>query len=266
MVEVAEQPFLGAQAKGHLLCHECCCQRFLDLQLDAYSEIEHVKLHEAWQDDEIEKLKRHFSAEFTKLSQRLATLESSQSQWDELRARFVEDEQAIAQNLQSIDDLSLRVEALEKGSPENDLERAVREINSRGNVRFDIMSGHMQVLKEIVFVPVKAAEKPVATLRDPHAAAVVLDDIAAVGALFANNVLTVEGHTGGGNNEFWQQLADDRARLVGNELISRGHRAEILKTKGLPGKNGINKSEVKVVLSMTREELAAMRSHVVNKN
>jgi len=209
-------------------------------------------------------LPRDQTGDIVSLAQRLTILEGSP--WV---PRMQQAEINIDTSINAINDLTIRVEVLDallanEGVPqESDLERSVREIDARGNVRFDLVSGRMQVLREIVFVPIKASDRPVAKLRDPQAAAEVIDDIAAVAALFENNVLTVEGHTGGGENEFWHQLADDRARLVGQELVNRGHRADVVRTLGKPGKTGLNKSEVVVHLSMSPDQIEGIRSRAI---
>lgn len=196
---------------------------------------------------------RDQTGDLVSLARRLAILEESP-----LLPRMQQAEINIDTSITAINDLTLRVEALEAFEwlpQETDLERSIREIDARGNIRFDLESGRMQVLREIMFIPIKSSDKPVAKLRDPQVAAEVIDDIAALAALFEDNVLTVEGHTGGGENEFWQQLADDRARLVGQELTNRGHRAHLVKTLGMPGKTGLNKSEVVVHLTKFAPEI-----------
>lgn len=220
-------------------------------------EVEQLKANDVCQSQDIQSLRSQVGGEIVSLSDRLAILEGSP--WIH---RMKQAEANIITATTALNDLALRVDALEAGPQESDLERHVREICARGNVRFDLMSGRMEVLREIAFVPLKSSDQPIAKLRDPDVAAEVIDDIAAIAALFENNVLTIEGHTGGGDNEFWQQLADDRARLVGQEIVNRGHRADNVNTIGKPGKSGLNKSEVIVSLSMTPEEVDAMRAHV----
>lgn len=223
-------------------------------------EVEQLKANDRAQSADIQSLRQQAGGEIVSLSQRVAILEGSP--WIH---RMQQAEANINASITGINDLAIRVEALEAGPQESDLERHVREIDARGNVRFDLMTGRMQVLREIAFVPLKSSDQPVAKLREPRMATEVLDDIAAIAALFENNVLTIEGHTGGGDNDFWQQLADDRARLVGQEIVNRGHRADNVRTIGKPGKTGLNKSEVICKLTMTPEEIEAMRSHVISR-
>lgn len=231
-------------------------------------EVEQLKANDVCQSQDIQSLRRQVGGEIVALSDRLAIIEGSPWIHRMKQAEANISAAVIAINdistaVTGINDLAIRVEALEAGPEESDLERHVREIDARGNVRFDLMSGRMQVLREIAFVPLKSSDQPIATLRDPQVAAEVIDDIAAIAALFEGDVLTIEGHTGGGDNEFWQQLANDRARLVGQEIVNRGHQADKVKTIGKPGKTGLNKSEVIVKLAMTPEEIEAMRAHVI---
>lgn len=223
-------------------------------------EVEQLKQNDRIQSRELQTLRQQVGTDIASLSQRIAILEASP--W---LPRVQQAEININASITAINDLAIRIEALEAGPQETDLERRVREIDARGNVRFDLMTGRMQVLREIAFVPLKSSDQPVAKLRDPRAAAEVIDDIAAIAALFENNVLTIEGHTGGGDNSFWQELADDRARLVGQQIVFRGHRADNVQTIGKPGKSGLNRSEVVVKLTMTPEELQAMRQHVITR-
>lgn len=220
-------------------------------------EVEQLKANDVCQSQDIQSLRAQVGGEFVSLSDRLAILEGSP--WIH---RMKQAEANIITATTAINNLAVRVDLLEAGPQESDLERHVREICARGNVSFDLMSGRMEVLREIAFVPLKSSDQPIAKLRDPDVAAEVIDDIAAIAVLFANNVLTIEGHTGGSDNVFWQQLADDRARLVGQEIVNRGHRADNVNTIGRPGKSGLNKSEVIVSLAMTPEEVDAMRTHV----
>lgn len=139
-----------------------------------------------------------------------------------------------------------RVAALEP-TPMTELEQHVLEIEARGNIGVNLETGRVDVLRDIAFVPRKTTDPPRAELQKPEVARHVLDDIAEVARLFGERLI-VEGHTKGGESNFWQSLADDRARLVGQELIHRGVEPDRLTTRGLPGKRGLNK--VAVVLHL----------------
>lgn len=136
--------------------------------------------------------------------------------------------------------LDERVKLLETGPPLSEIDLRLHEIQARGNVRVDTRTGTMEVVKPIDFVRRKSSEEPTAVLANPAQATNTLDDMAEVAQLFDHDTLVVEGHTKGGENDFWQALADDRARLVVEELSKRGIGAERLQPKGLPGRRGLN--------------------------
>jgi len=130
---------------------------------------------------------------------------------------------------------------------ESELERRIREIELRGNVRIDWQRGLVEVLREIRFIPRKTTESPDAELLNPSAACFIFDDVAEAAGLVGGTV-TVEGHTRGGESDFWQALAMDRARLVGKALIDRGIDQNRVVTRGMPGKRGLNKVAVLIHL------------------
>eukprot|EP00929_Paragymnodinium_shiwhaense_P073504 TRINITY_DN37475_c0_g1_i3.p1 TRINITY_DN37475_c0_g1~~TRINITY_DN37475_c0_g1_i3.p1 ORF type:complete len:402 (+),score=62.92 TRINITY_DN37475_c0_g1_i3:53-1258(+) len=130
---------------------------------------------------------------------------------------------------------------------ETETERRVREVELNGNIEVDLRNGRINVLRPIEFVPRRKTDLPTADLADPSSAQRILDDIASVQKLFNQHVI-VEGHTRGGESEFWQVLADDRARLVGDALEAVGVPRKQISTRGLPGKLGMNKVDVVVLL------------------
>lgn len=151
-----------------------------------------------------------------------------------------------------IEQLKNRVSSLEVPQvmaipQESELERRIREIELRGNVRIDWQRGLVEVLREIGFVPRRTTESPDAELANPSAACFIFDDVAEAAGLVGGTV-TVEGHTRGGESDFWQALAMDRARLVGKALIDRGIDQNRIVTRGMPGKRGLNKVAVLIHL------------------
>lgn len=114
----------------------------------------------------------------------------------------------------------------------------LQSIQSRGNILVD--GSRIEVLKQIPFAPRRLKDAPTAELSDPGAAKPIFDDIAAACQHLGEKVI-VEGHTKGGTTKFWQELADNRARLVGQALIDRGVDPTHLTTRGLPGTRGLNK-------------------------
>lgn len=151
-----------------------------------------------------------------------------------------------------IEQLKNRVSSLEVPQvmaipQESELERRIREIELRGNVRIDWQRGLVEVLREIGFVPRRTTESPDAELANPSAACFIFDDVAEAAGLVGGTV-TVEGHTRGGESDFWQALAMDRARLVGKALIDRGIDQNRIVTRGMPGKSGLNKVAVLIHL------------------
>jgi len=133
----------------------------------------------------------------------------------------------------------------EKGSIVPFLGR-IQEIEKRGNLRIDLRSGDVTLGKEIMFKSRRQSEEPVAEFADEGE---ILADLAELWDNFRVD-MAVEGHTKGGENEFWQELASNRARLVAAKLEEMGVRKDQLHPEGLPGKLGKNIAAVDVRLDI----------------
>jgi len=127
--------------------------------------------------------------------------------------------------------------------------RNLAEIERRGNVEIDEKSGEVKVLREIGFVGKKPGQDPVAEFKSETDAYKVLDDIAKVWSYFKVQ-MTVEGHTKGGENDFWQNLANNRAKLIVETLKTKGVDFDKMTPVGLPGKKGLNKVGVVINLDI----------------
>lgn len=224
-------------------------------------EIEHLKAQDAWNKNQISLLEQQLGDDVNSLRGRMVEIEAWDAKLTELSSSH---ETMLARHeafQATFDTLHERVEAVEK-PPKTELEMRVAEIEAREHVHFDLLSGRMDVLKDISFKPLKTSDEPIAELKAPDSVVEVLDDVAELGSLFPNNVMLIEGHTAGGESDFWQCVAENRARLVAQEIVKRGHREDNVRTVGYPGKRGLNKSEVVVKLQMSAEDRKAMRQSV----
>lgn len=127
--------------------------------------------------------------------------------------------------------------------PTGDLRKALDKIEGRGNIQVDISSepGQVHLIRPLLFQRRTAGDPPTADFSQPDLAQNICDDLAEVAKLFDCSV-TVEGHTKGGEGEFWQALANNRARLVAEKLVSLGIDADKISCQGRPGKLGLNNS------------------------
>lgn len=128
--------------------------------------------------------------------------------------------------------------------PNGDLRKALDKIEGRGNIHVDITSddaGSVQLNRPILFQRRTAGDPPTAEFAQPELVHNICTDLAEVATLFDCPVV-VEGHTKGGEGEFWQALANNRARLVAEKLVNLGIDAEKISCQGRPGKIGVNNS------------------------
>merc|ERR1712048_86618 len=115
----------------------------------------------------------------------------------------------------------------------------LNKIERRGNLTTDLKTGEVEMLRPIPFNAKKPSEGPAGEYTDESVARKILYDVVEMWKLFQVN-MTVEGHTKGGENDFWQELADNRAALCASTLLEMGVDKAKLSFKGLPGKLGRN--------------------------
>lgn len=172
----------------------------------------------------------------------------------DLRAEYKRHEQVEHDLSAVIQQLVARVTALESrpsAPQESEQAKQVRAIEAKGNIRVNLETGLVTILRQIGFVPRRTTEPPIAELLDEAAASGIFQDLAAVAQLFDYcHKITIEGHTRGGESDFWQKLANDRARVVGQALVDLGVPPSHIVTKGLPGKSGLNRVEVVIKLGL----------------
>jgi hypothetical protein len=155
-------------------------------------------------------------------------------------------EQGDQENLQAakfmFDDLQAQIEALRRQlHEESELARKLREIESRGNVQVDMQTGHVRFLNTIDFVPKTTNDEPKAELVSPESAIAICKDIADVQHLF-HCPIEVQGHTKGGEGAFWQTLANERARIIVEQIVENNVNRSMIKASGFPGKTGRNQT------------------------
>eukprot|EP00927_Polykrikos_kofoidii_P048479 TRINITY_DN42751_c0_g1_i1.p1 TRINITY_DN42751_c0_g1~~TRINITY_DN42751_c0_g1_i1.p1 ORF type:complete len:770 (-),score=139.39 TRINITY_DN42751_c0_g1_i1:32-2341(-) len=118
-------------------------------------------------------------------------------------------------------------------------------IEHRRNVRVNFRNGTVTLVKDIEFRGKKLSEAPEGEYRDREAAIICLKDVVELWNML--RVATViEGHTKGGENDFWRKLAHSRAELVAKTLTNLGIDESKIEYVGLPGREGLNKVGVVV--------------------
>merc|ERR1712224_277600 len=122
-------------------------------------------------------------------------------------------------------------------------------IEDRGNVAINFRTGEVDVKRDIPFDPKNQQEEPLGEFKDEQVALEIIGDIFEIWDLFKVN-LAIEGHTKGGENDFWQALANNRAQLIVDTLHGMGVDKKKMTSKGLPGKLGLNKVGVVVQLDI----------------
>jgi len=133
-----------------------------------------------------------------------------------------------------------------------DVRHSLDVIEARGNVKVEFREGHLHVdlLRPIAFVPRTTHDIPAAEFANPSVAHEICSDLAAVAVTCDCNVL-VEGNTKGGESEFWQRLADDRARIVAETMGEYGANMAKISMRGLPGKMGGHEVRTTVKLDIS---------------
>jgi len=147
----------------------------------------------------------------------------------------------LRQQLQAIT-LELEDSKKHTASVLTDKLKFLRELEERGNLAIDLKSGEVELKRQINYVPKMPADGPVAQYASEMQALSVVQDIADLWKLFQVE-MTVEGHTKDlqvGPDEFWQQLADNRAALCVNSLRAKGVDTAKVVARGRPGKKGLN--------------------------
>jgi len=125
----------------------------------------------------------------------------------------------------------------------------IRSIEQRGNLRINLKNGEVALEKEIKFKAKKPSEEPEAEIASDDDAREILADVAELWAAFKVDMV-IEGHTKGGENEFWRSLATNRANWVAAKLEEMGVDKEKIHPEGLPGKLGKNMVAVDVKLDI----------------
>jgi outer membrane protein OmpA-like peptidoglycan-associated protein len=128
---------------------------------------------------------------------------------------------------------------------------AVQAVELRGNIQVDFRRSQVAILKSLEFDLRTTKEEPTAVFSDPCQAQAICRDLAEVAKIFECSVL-IEGHTRGGEGEFWQKLAENRALAVAGTMIHFGADSKRLRFQGLPGRLGKNEPKTEVFMDMSR--------------
>jgi hypothetical protein len=95
---------------------------------------------------------------------------------------------------------------------------------------------------------------------DIDSAEAVCKDLAELSNIF-NCPMTIEGHTRGGESQFWQNLSDNRANIVAQLVVDFGADPNLLRAQGKPGRLGKNevRTEVYMDIRNIKDENAAVQ-------
>jgi len=144
--------------------------------------------------------------------------------------------------------------------PDTPLRQATRMVEQRGHVQVNHSTGHVTILRPIRFEPRTLKDKPTAVFRDTDVAEAICKDLAELSNIF-NCPMTIEGHTKGGESQYWQDLADNRATIVTQLMVEFGANPDLLRAIGKPGRLGKNevRTEVFMDISNIKDESAAVQ-------
>lgn len=137
--------------------------------------------------------------------------------------------------------------------------QAIRSIEARGNVEIDHATGHVHLLQHLKFRPRTTRDPPTAEFVNPAVADAICADLAQLSSMF-HCPMRIEGHTKGGEGEFWQALAEDRARIVAEKIIEHGGDGAKFTTIGRPGRTGLNETKTMVYFDVP-VQMDAQHSH-----
>jgi len=176
--------------------------------------------------------------------------------------------------LQELGTCKARLDKIDPPMEDTPLRHATRLVEQRGNVQVNHSSGHVMILRPLKFEPRTTRDKPTAVFQQIDVAEAVCRDLTELSNIF-NCPMTIEGHTKGGESQFWQQLADNRARVVLEMMLQFGANGNLMRAQGKPGRLGKNEvvTEVFIDISNIVDERAAVmevdevqNGHVVERD
>jgi len=160
-------------------------------------------------------------------------------------------DESIRNNRDELETLKAHLSELDWFST-NDLQHQLHAIEVRGNIQVDFDTGEARLVRPISFVPKTTKDVPSAEFTRADVVAGICKDIADVMNLFACPI-SIEGHTKGGEGEFWQTLADARAHIVVQKIVEAGGDPTKISSCGRPGKLGSNETRTVVRLILHEE-------------
>lgn len=178
----------------------------------------------------------------------------------QMEMRFQQEQQLRMSSDGKIIILEEQIEALKAHISEldffqtNTVEKDLRKIEDRGNIQVNFQTGMVMLIRHINFAPRTTKDEPTAEFTKIDQANAICTDLAQVMTLFKCPV-EVEGHTKGGETEFWQTLADERARVVVEMMVQCGADPTKISRRGRPGKLGLNETKTLVHLSLPPDML-----------
>jgi len=133
--------------------------------------------------------------------------------------------------------------------PDTPLKQAARIVEQRGNVQVDHENGYVRLMRPLRFEPRTTKDRPSAVFLDIDEAEAVCKDLSELSNIF-QCPMTIEGHTKGGESQFWQNLSDNRANIVTQLMIDFGADANLLRAQGKPGRLGKNEVRTDVYMDI----------------
>lgn len=188
-----------------------------------------------------------YRADLGMLEPQVLTLEGMAAQMRQLSLSLAEERQQRLFLQAQLTACQRRLDKIDP--PDSPLRGEVRMVEQRGNIRLNHTTGHVTLLRRLDFQPRTTKDEPSAVFRDPDVAEAICKDLAEVSNIFSCP-MTIEGHTKGGESEFWQTLANRRARVVAETMIDFGADPTLLHTQGLPGRLGKNEVRTEVYMDI----------------
>lgn len=130
-----------------------------------------------------------------------------------------------------------------------DIINKIKEIERHGNISVNLKNGDVEMVRALEFVPRSSKQEPSAEFADQRVATGIIEDLVSIQKLFYVNMV-VEGHTRGSDAHFFQMLADNRAHLIKDHIVSSGVSAKFISPKGFPGPKGLNRPCVVIRLDI----------------
>jgi outer membrane protein OmpA-like peptidoglycan-associated protein len=205
--------------------------------------------------DEMQKSQNDLVAEVKRLARSLAREKEDREMLEVKHGELQNEVETLKAHLSELDFFAT-----------NELQKALHMIELRGNIQVNFDTGDVRLLRPINFQPRTTKDTPSAVFTQADVASAICRDLAEVMKLF-DCPIEVEGHTKGGEGEFWQTLANERARVVVEKMVEFGAAAGKISSRGKPGTLGLNETRTIVHMILpaeSRDQAVRRRSSLIS--